>query len=181
MNTPLSPPCESFEHEIADLVDGLLNDVDARRVQLHLAGCVACRGWRDAYACVDADLQAALPAPAVGADFDARLAARIAELAGNGRAERSAAAAAEHDALLAGLRQDSRRAALLGAFGAVAGTLGVLAAAQGLLQHAPVVQEALLGPDRLLVAMGVSAVAVIGALAWTFSRTTIAVPQALRW
>ncbi len=181
MNAPQLPaPCESFEHEIADLVDGLLNEVDARRVQLHIAACAACHAWHDEYVALDRELHVALPAPALGAEFDAQLRARIRTLAVNGRAERQAAAAAEHDEMLAGLRRDSRRRALLGSLGGGVGVVTLALFAQALVQHAPMLQAVLGGPDRVLVAVVVSAAAVAGALGWTFSRTTIAVPRLMR-
>ncbi len=181
MNAPRLPaPCESFEHEIADLVDGLLNEVDARRIQLHVASCAACHAWHDEYAALDRELHVTLPAPELSADFDAQLRARIRTLAVNGRAERKAAADAEHDAVLAGLRRDSQRRALLGALGGGIGVVTLALFAHSLVQHAPVLQSVLGGPDRVLVAVAVSAAAVAGALGWTFSRTTIAVPRLMR-
>lgn len=180
MNTPAPVPCETFEHEIADLVDGLLNDVDARRIQLHLATCGGCRAWHAAYASLDVDLGSVLPAPTLGPDFDARLRDRIGTLPGNGRAARAAAADAEHDALLMGLRRDSRRRALLGGLGGLVGAVGVLLLLQVLLQRVPALHVVLTGPDRLYLAGAVSTAAVAAAFAWVISRTNLALPDLAR-
>ena len=43
-------PCEDYELEVADLVDGTLAPEKARVVSLHLAGSCRCRRSRDEYA-----------------------------------------------------------------------------------------------------------------------------------
>ena len=83
---PGSGPCDDYEVEIAELLDGELPPERARIVSLHLTSCVRCRTWRDRYATVDRQLAEALVAPALSADFASRLQQRLdAETRANGK------------------------------------------------------------------------------------------------
>ena len=183
MNAPSNPTaCELFEHEIADLVDGLLPETEMHRVRAHLAACPACRAWHAEYASVDATFAAALPKPALSPGFDAALMARVQALrAANGREARLAAADAEHDALLTNLRRYSRRNAILGALGGVLAAGSALVFLQALLQEEPAVQSAMQGADRLMLFGGLGAVIAVGAIFWTLSRSAIVMPRFARW
>jgi anti-sigma factor RsiW len=183
MNAPSNPTaCEHFEHEIADLVDGLLPDTEMRRVRAHLAACPACRAWHAEYASVDAAFGSALPSPALSPGFEAALMARVQGLrAANGRAARRAAADAEHDALLTSLLHHSRRNAILGALGGALSAGSALVFLQRLLQEEPAVQSAVQGADRLMVFGGLGAIIALGVIGWTLWRSAIVTPRLARW
>jgi hypothetical protein len=74
-------PCAGREPAIVDLHEGNLGPEDERRLRAHLEACVRCRNWLAEYAALDAALGAALPRPALSADFGASVRARIAVLA----------------------------------------------------------------------------------------------------
>ena len=75
---PGSGPCDDYEFEIAELLDGELPPERARIVSLHLTSCLRCRAWRNRYATVDRQLGEALVAPPLSADFASRLEQRLA-------------------------------------------------------------------------------------------------------
>ena len=184
MNAPLNyRPCEAFEHEIADLVDGLLSAADTGRVRSHLAACAACRSWQAQYAAVHDQLASALPKPSLSAGFDAALTSRIQELkTANGRESRRVAADQEHDALLVSLRQQTGRRAVLGALatGSVV-AFGLLALQRVVLQIAAV-HAALQGGERLTVVCGAIGAAIAAAvIVWTLSRSAMVTPRFVRW
>jgi anti-sigma factor RsiW len=182
MNAPVKPSaCEQHEHEIADLVDGLLSETDAYRLRSHLATCVGCRAWHAAYAATNEVLGSAWPKPALSAGFDATLKSRVQALqAANGRDARRAVADAERDALIANLRRYTGRNAV---FGALAGALtaGVLMFFVKQLQHAAFVQSALLGTDKALVVGGIGVVITLAVVGWVLSRSAIVTPRFARW
>jgi anti-sigma factor RsiW len=183
MNAPLGfPACEDFEHEIADLVDGLLSELDASRVRSHLASCGACRAWQAEYLAVNEGLSTALPRPHLSAGFDAALEARIGALkTANGREARRAAADRDHDTLLVSLRRQTGRRAVLGALGAgSAAAFGLFAIQRVLLQDAAV-QAALQGSNHLAVACSAAGAAIAATvIAWALSRSAIVIPRFLR-
>lgn len=183
MNMASNPTaCEPFEHEIADLVDGLLSETEAHRVRAHLASCAACREWHAAYTAVDISIGAALPKPALSPQFDGTLMSRVRALqSANGRDARRAAADAEHDALLENLRRYSRRSAVLGALGGAMVAGSALVFLQRLLQEEPLVQSAVQGADRLLVLGGAGAVIALAVIGWTLTRSAIVTPRFARW
>jgi anti-sigma factor RsiW len=182
MNAPTDPTaCGSYEHEIADLVDGLLSETETHRVRAHLATCAHCRAWHAEYAATDALLQSALPQPTLSPAFEASLKASVQALQTNHRQERRAAADAEHDALLATLRRDSKRNAALGAIGAVTAAGCSLVLIQQLLQHDTSVQAAVQGADRLMVFGGIGAVIAAGVIGWSVSRSAFVSLRFVRW
>jgi len=182
MNAPLNrAACEAFEHDLADLVDGLLDETNARRVQAHLASCASCRAWHAGYASMHARLQDELPRPEVSADFDARLEARVQALQTRGRETQRAAADAEHDALLASLRRYSRRRMVLGALGGAVTAGSLLLLAQQWLLRDAAVHAAMQGTDAPFVSMAAGAVIAIGVIAWSLSRSAIVTPRFARW
>lgn len=182
MNAPGHPTaCEPFEHELADLVDGLLSETEAHRVRTHLAVCGQCRAWHAEYATTNQLLQSALPRPALSPTFGASLKERVQALQTNHRQERRAAADAEHDALLASLRRYSRRNATLGAVGAVTAAGSVLVFLQQLLQQETAVQAAVQGAHRLMIFGGCGALIAAGVIGWTLSRSAFVTPRLARW
>jgi anti-sigma factor RsiW len=131
-------PCEAYEFDLIDRSEGALEPGRAEAVDQHLARCSRCRAYAAALAGLDAALAGALPRPQLAADFDARLAARIAELPV--RLDRSAAFAAaerEHDRLLRLLGRGVSWRTLLNslALGSVAGgaVVALFAFAPGML------------------------------------------------
>ena len=74
-------PCEDFEFDLVEWIDGSLPPDRAQLVRRHLEGCARCRAFEREMRTIDASLHAALPRVKLSADFDARLQARIAELA----------------------------------------------------------------------------------------------------
>ena len=184
MNAPLNfHPCEAFEHEIADLVDGLLPVADTGRVRSHLAACGACRSWQVQYAAVHDRLAGALPKPSLSAGFDAALYARIEGLkAANGRESRRVAADQEKDALLVSLRRQTSRRAVLGALGTGSVVAFGLLALQRLVLQDAAVHAALQGGDRMVLACGAIGAAIAAtAIAWTLSRSAMVTPRFVRW
>ena len=94
-------PCEAYEFDLVERSEGALEPERARAVEQHLGRCGRCRAYAAALATLDTALAGLLPQPRLAGDFDARLAARIAELPV--RQDRSAAFAAaerEHEQLL---------------------------------------------------------------------------------
>jgi anti-sigma factor RsiW len=183
MNAPVKPSaCEQHEHEIADLVDGLLSETDAYRLRSHLATCVGCRAWHAAYAATNEVLSSAWPKPALSAGFDAALKSRVQALqAANGRDARRAVADAEHDALIAHLRRYTGRNAVFGALtGALAASV-LMFVMQWVLQHPAVVQAALQGTNKALVYGAVGTVIALGVIGWILSRSAIVTPRFARW
>jgi anti-sigma factor RsiW len=183
MNAPMKPAaCEPHEHEIADLVDGLLNETDAYRLRAHLANCAGCRAWHADYSATDELLAAALPKPSLSAGFDAALHSRLRTLqAVNGRDARRAAADAEHDALIADLRLFIGRNAF---FGAIAGAFTGCALTfllQWVLRHESVVRSAFQGTGMALVYGGVGATIAVAVIGWVLSRSAIVTPRLARW
>jgi anti-sigma factor RsiW len=162
---PVGNPCEDYEFDVAELVDGTLAPEKARIVRLHLAGCARCRRWRDRYAAMDARLARVLPVPRLPADFDWKLAARIGALDTEERRDRRADAEREYATLLSGLRGRLRAATLSGIASWAAAAGCALAVLPTLLERARPLIE---GQSRgTLVTL--TTVAVIAAtFAWSF-------------
>lgn len=94
-------PCEAYEFELVERSEGTLEPAQAAALEQHLARCGRCRAYAAALAELDAALAGTIERPALSAEFDARLAARIAALPRH--LDRSAAVAAaerEHEQLL---------------------------------------------------------------------------------
>lgn len=71
-------PCEDYEFELADLVDGTLAPERISAVRGHLEGCARCRVFVQTSRELDHALVAAMPRVQLSPDFDARLRERIA-------------------------------------------------------------------------------------------------------
>lgn len=183
MNDPtLIGPCADYEHELVELHDGELAPERARIVRLHIRQCLRCRSWAAEFASLDARLATELPRPALSPDFDTRLRQRLSTLSAPASGgELRSRIEIEHDSLIASLRRLTWRRGVLGAIGSAAATLGVLAAAKGLLAQGaawmPLLGE---GPERW-VAMGTigSAIA-FAALVWSAMRHGVTGPGWLR-
>jgi anti-sigma factor RsiW len=115
MNDPTQlPPCAEFEYELVELDEGSLEPERARAVRAHLESCARCRAWAAAFARFDAGLAAAMPQPTMSADFDARLAQRIAaETRRMPVVNLRRSADTEYRRMLEALRSQARRNALL--------------------------------------------------------------------
>lgn len=74
-------PCEDYEFDLVEWIDGALAPERAHVVQRHLDGCARCRAFERQMRAIDASLDATLPRVQLSTDFDARLQARIAKLA----------------------------------------------------------------------------------------------------
>lgn len=134
-------PCEAHEFELVERSEGTLEPAQAAALEQHLARCSRCRAYAQALAELDASLASLLPRPELGADFGARLAARIAALPRH--PDRSAAidaAEREYQELLRALGRGLNWRTVLNAaaLGSVAG--GALA---GLVSFAPRTLDAL--------------------------------------
>jgi anti-sigma factor RsiW len=165
-------PCADYEHDVADLVDGELAPERARVVRLHLEACPRCRAWHASIASLDARLEAALPRPALSADFDRRLRDRIA--AATRRAPSSEmrdTVDREYRSLLDGLRRRAGRRALLDGVAAAAVAGSVVAVAER--WYAGLGGEwlsSLEGPARWMALGTIGTSIALGALAWAMRR-----------
>ncbi len=173
MNDPtLIGPCADYEYDLVELHDGELTPERARIVRLHVQQCLRCRSWAAQFAALDSRLTEEFPRPELSPDFDARLRQRLATLsAPASRGELRSRIELEYDSLIASLRSFTWRKGVLGAVGSATATLGVLAAARGLLAQGTSWMSLLgEGPERW-VAMGTigSAIAV-ATLAWSATR-----------
>jgi anti-sigma factor RsiW len=74
-------PCEDYEFDLVEWIDGALLPERAEEVRRHLQGCARCRAFERQMRAIDASLEAALPRVELSPGFDARLQARIAGLA----------------------------------------------------------------------------------------------------
>jgi anti-sigma factor RsiW len=167
---PVGNPCEDYEFEVAELVDGTLAPEKARIVRLHLAGCARCRRWRDDYAAMDARLARALPVPRLPADFDWKFAARIRAGDPDEHRDRHADAEREYATLMSGLRGRLRAATLGGiaGWGIAAGC--ALAVLPPLLERA----RPLLDSESRGMLITVTTVAIIAAtFVWSFGNAVL--------
>jgi hypothetical protein len=152
-------PCEDFEFEIAELVDGTLTPGRVAPVMQHLAVCPRCRAWREELAAFDTTLATALPRPQLSAGFDAALQSRVRELeAVKRRAAMAARSAAdsEYERMRAMLKGWGWRAALNGMAAASVMT-GALFALRAL---APEIAQAV-GPGNMEALPALSLVAAV--------------------
>jgi hypothetical protein len=164
---PANGPCEDYELEVADLVDGTLAPEKARVVSLHLAGCCRCRKWRDEYAAMDRQLARAIPRPRLTIDFEWKLAARLRAL-GGAHVDTREAAEQEYATLMDGLRRRLRAATLGGVATACAVTGCALAVMPPLVERIRPALAALDAQTGALLAGAASLAIVAGALAWSF-------------
>ena len=125
--------CEEIENRILDYQENQLSAAQRAEVEIHLAGCPACREFARQLQQLDAALSARIKIPALSANFDRRLRERIqaapAPLSEAQRAERKRQLQAEFEA---GMVRIGRGSFALGsllnhltwpALGAVAGWL----------------------------------------------------------
>jgi anti-sigma factor RsiW len=170
----LNGPCADYEHDLVELVEGSLGPERARVIRLHVESCARCRAWQAEFAAFDAGLAAALPGPALSADFERRLQARIAVLAQPvNRTDLRARADREHERLVEALRRGARRHALLDGIGSAAIAICVLAVARGLLEQADAMQLLFAGPQRMVILGGIGTAVALAALAWTAVRSRL--------
>jgi anti-sigma factor RsiW len=161
-------PCEGYEFDLVERGEGALDPARAPLVEQHLERCSRCRAYADALAQLDTSLASVLPRPQLTADFDARLAARIAQL--QKLPNRSAAVAAaeqEHQRLLQGLGRGFSWRTVLNAvaLGSIAGgaVFGLDAFAPGMLQSLNLVPAGISASTTFSILLGFAFV-VSGAL-----------------
>lgn len=181
MNDPtLIGPCADYEHDLVELHDGALPPERAGAVRLHVAQCVRCRDWAQAFESLDAGLAAALPRVGLSADFEERLHDRLAALsraAARGNPPGALELEHEHDALLAALRRGARRKALLGAIGSAAVAACVFIAAGDLLREMSGVLAAVpAGTEPWMLFSVVGVVVAIAGLTWSGFRGALPLP-----
>lgn len=170
----LTGPCADYEHDLVELQEGSLGPERARVIRLHVESCARCRAWQAEFAAFDAGLAAALPSPALSADFERRLQARIAALAQPvNRSDLRARADREHERLVEALRRGARRHALLDGIGSAAIAICVLAVARGLLEQTDSLQLLFEGPQRMVIFGGIGTAVALAALAWTAVRNRL--------
>lgn len=167
-------PCADYEHDLVELQEGSLGPERARVIRLHVESCARCRAWQAEFAAFDAGLAAALPSPALSADFERRLQARIAALAQPvNRSDLRTRADREHERLVEALRRGARRRALLDGIGSAAIAICVLAVARGLLEQTDSLQLLFEGPQRMVILGGIGTAVALAALAWTAVRSRL--------
>jgi hypothetical protein len=166
--TKLPGPCAGYEFEIVELHEGSLGPEQAGRVRAHVEGCARCRDWQAKYAALDAALARELPRPELSADFSAKLQARLKGLVDPAtRRNFRAALEREHDGMVRDLRRSARRRAIVGAVaGATIGVAGV-ALAMALAPEASALVQSVDSEAGRTTLDALSAVVVIGALAWS--------------
>ena len=164
---PGSGPCDDYEFEIAELLDGALAPERARIVSLHLTSCVRCRAWRDRYAAVDRQLSAAIVAPPLSADFASRLEGRLAAETRAINGTRREAIEREHSHELELLQRGWKIPAVLNGIAAAAVSACLYVAWRSYSIEYDV--NIILGTPSSLTAYSLlSTVAVGGALVWSF-------------
>lgn len=162
------PPCAEFEHEIVELHEGSLAPARTVVVRAHVESCARCRAWQSAFAELDTGLAAALPRPALAADFAAKLAARIrAETHRAPAAELRITADGEYQRMLEALRQGARRSALVAGVTLVAAALTGIALAPALMSDAASVLSFLSMNGRMTVFGSLGGAIALAALAWS--------------
>jgi anti-sigma factor RsiW len=168
---PGTGPCADYEFEIAEWLDGELPPERARIVSLHVASCVRCRAWGDAYAAIDRRLETSLPRPELRPGFAARVAASIDRLS---TADASLRDAIEDDyaASLARLRRGWKIPAVLNALAAASVAFCTVALLRSVGVDVNVdVADPAMAPNTLLAASeAIAVVAGIGALVWARLR-----------
>jgi anti-sigma factor RsiW len=169
---PANGPCEDYEFEVADLVDGTLAPEKARIVRLHVAACVRCRRWRDEYAAVDRRLAGVLSQAhadlRLPADFEWKLRSRLQSLTrGAARPDSRTAAEREYAAAIAGLRRRLRSATLAGAASAAAVIGCALAVLPTLIERLRSTADALNVQDSSPMYGVATLVLVAGVLIWS--------------
>jgi anti-sigma factor RsiW len=74
-------PCEEYEFDLMELVDGPLAPERAEQVRQHLHACSRCRAFRSEFAAISDSLATGTPRAELSGDFEQRLHARISGLA----------------------------------------------------------------------------------------------------
>lgn len=170
-DTTLTGPCAEYEHDLVELLDGTLPPERARVIRLHVASCPRCRAWQAEFAGLDAELGAAMPRPALSAEFEQRLHERVAAIVQPARrSELRSAEDREYERALEVLGRGVRRHVLLDAIGTAAATLGLLIAARGLFGSTGSLLDAITGPQQFAVSGALGLAVAAAALAWSASR-----------
>jgi predicted anti-sigma-YlaC factor YlaD len=178
MNTLHPPgPCADYEHDLVELLDGTLEAERCPIVRRHVETCGRCRAWQAEFAALDARLAAALPRPALSADFERRLRERlVARAQPVVRPDLRDAADREHRQHLDAIRRSARRRALLDAIASAAVTACILVGTQDYLDRLGGLHEVLAGPQSATVLGGIGAAVALAALAWSVARGNVQLP-----
>lgn len=162
------PPCADYEYEIVEFVEGSLAPDKVRTVRAHLESCARCRNWQSSYAEVDARLAAALPRPALSADFASRLQARLgSESRRMPRNDVRSAADAEYLRALEALRRGARSNAVLAGLAVAVVAVGAVVLAPSLLPDATSLLASLTTEQRLIGCGALGGAIALAGLAWS--------------
>lgn len=158
-------PCEDYEFELVEFVDGASAPERRAAIERHLGTCGRCRTFVREMIGVTESLALALPRVELSPDFDARLHERIAGLAAAARKDVARARAdREYHGALAALRRGLTWRASLNAIASASVCGGLVAAGASLM---PRWQQALdlaqVGPEML--SLGIGAVGLVAGLA----------------
>ena len=168
---PGTGPCEDYEFEIAELLDGELPPERARIISMHVTSCVRCRAWREQYAAVDRRLAAKLPRPELSMDFGVRLRERIAMTARKADAARRDDENREYARAIAALRRGWRLPAVLNALAAAAVAVCAWILVSTLARHFNIVQIAD-ARSQLESYSVLAGIVIAAALTWSFTRVS---------
>jgi anti-sigma factor RsiW len=162
------PPCADYEFEIVELREGSLSPEKARTVRAHVESCVRCRNWLSSFAEVDARLAAALPRPALSADFAARLQARLgSESRRTPRSDLRTAADEEYLRTLEALRRSARRNAIVAGLALGVVSIGAIVLVPSLLPDAGSLLASLTAQQRLMGFGALGGAIALAGLAWS--------------
>jgi anti-sigma factor RsiW len=157
-------PCEDYEFELVEFVDGASARERRAAIERHLETCGRCRAFVREMIGVTESLALALPRVELSPDFDARLHARIAGLAAAASKDVARARAdREYRGALASLRRGLTWRASLNAIASASVCGGLVVAGATLM---PRLQQALdvahVGPEAL--SLGIGAVGLVAGL-----------------
>lgn len=149
-------PCEDYEFELVEYVDGAAAPERRTTLERHLGTCGRCRAFVREMSALDESLALALPRVELSAGFDARLQEKLAELGGTTSKEAARARAnQEYRGALASLRRGLTWRATLNAIASASVCGGFVAAAASLI---PRLQQALdvaqMAPETLSLLIG---------------------------
>ena len=166
---PGTGPCEDYEFEIAELLDGELPPERARIVSMHVTSCVRCRAWRDQYAAVGRRLAATLPRPELSPAFGVQLRERLATIARESNAVRRDDEDRQYARAIATLRRGWQLPAALNGVAAAAVAVCAWIMFSTLAQHwhiAPLDDAR----TQLETYSAMSGAMIAAALGWAFTR-----------
>lgn len=148
-------PCEAYEFDLVEYVDGACAPDRRTTIERHLVTCGRCRAFVRGMVAVNESLALALPHVELSADFDARLQEKIAELDGTSKEAARSRADQEYRGALAALRRGLGWRATLNAVASASVCGGLVSTAGTLLPRLqPAFDMALLAPQTLSAGIG---------------------------